>query len=213
MKKTKKILSLIMALSMACTMFVGCGKESKKEAEYEKGTLTETSFSSEFLGLEFNAPEGYAMMTQEMMDQTMEATAELFYEDEDKKVIDYAKLNTVFEMMCQESTTGFPNANIVVEKNKGLDIEKYIEVSKTNLEKTGLDYKSGDLEKDVEFLGQKYNFIQFKVTTQLGDIAQDMYIKRMGDRIVAITISYQQAEPESKDVLMNAFKELESKEE
>lgn len=209
MKNLKRMLCVVLTMMMACSVFAGCGKDSGSKVEYEKGAVTESSFTSDFIGLEFEVPEGYSMLTQEQMDENMKQSTEIIYKDDKDEVIDYAKTKLVYEMMCAEKVMGVPNVNIVVEENKSITEKKYLELSTKQLEQADLGYKFDDPKENTEFKGHKYLMQTVHVSVSGLNLTQDIYVRKIGDRVVTMTITYNADEPEGKETIMNAFKAIE----
>lgn len=64
-------------------------------AKYSKGTLSDNGFESEWMGIRFNAPEGYVVATQEELDNFIsmgQDYVKAVYEENGKKVIDYTEV-------------------------------------------------------------------------------------------------------------------------
>lgn len=211
MKKSKLRVSLVVMILVIATLFTGCNKKESKEKEYEKGTINEDSFESEFLDIKFTVPEGYSLFSQEVMDQYVQFASEIAYKDKDQKVIDYTKAITVFEMMCGESVTNTPNVNIVVENligKKDITVDDYIESSKQQLTSTGFEYTFGDITKDVELAGEKYTVFECVGNYSGQEVLQQLYIRKVADRMMVLTVTYTEDTKEAKDTLLAGFSVL-----
>lgn len=208
MKKVKLRLVVLAVMLVVLAMFTGCSKSSKDSSKgYERGTINGSTYESEFLNIKFTAPEGYNMLTQEDMDPYIQFTSEVIYKDKDKKMIDYAKAVTVYEMMAQEPTIGSPNVNIVVENLKGRDvtIDQYIEACKQQLANTGIEYTFGDIENDVDLAGSKYTLLNCVGKYGDQEIPQQMYIRKVDDRMMLLTVTYSEDDIEARDTLVQGF--------
>lgn len=210
MKKSKLRVSLLMMMLVVVAMFSGCNKKESSKNEYAKGTITDDTFESKFLNLSFKAPEDYSMVPEETLDQYIQFASETIYKDSDQKIIDYAKAVTVYEMMCAENTTNTPNVNIVVENLLGKKIteEEYIEKSKEQLENSGIEYTFGDTTKDVELAGEKYTVLDCVGNYSGQEVLQQMYIRKVDDRMVVLTVTYTEDTAEAKDTLLAGFTAL-----
>ena len=51
---------------MLCGVLVGCSANSAQTAPYEKGTITETEFTSKWMGLKYTLPDDMVMMTEDL---------------------------------------------------------------------------------------------------------------------------------------------------
>ncbi|WP_455716540.1 DcrB-related protein [Anaerosporobacter sp.] len=210
MKKSKLRISLLMVMLVAATIFSGCNKKESSKKEYSKGTVSEDSYESKFLNLSFKAPEGYSMLTEDVLDQYVQFSTDIVYKDTDQKVIDYAKAVTVYEMMCVEDTVNSPNINIVIENLLGKKIteDEYIEKAKEQLQNTGIEYTFGDTTKDVELAGEKYTVLDCVGNYSGQEVLQKMYIRKIDDRMMLLTITYTADTEAGKDTLLAGFSEL-----
>jgi hypothetical protein len=210
MKKSKLRASLLMMMLVVATLFSGCNKKDSNEKEYVKGTVTDDTYESEFLNLSFKAPEDYSMVPEETLDQYLQFASETMYKDADKKMIDYAKAVTVYEMMCAENTTNTPNVNIVVENLSGkkITVDEYIEQSKEQLENSGIEYTFGDTINDVEIAGEKYRELDCVGNYSGQEVLQQMYIRKVNDRMVVLTVTYTDDTAEAKEALLAGFTAL-----
>ena len=66
--KKRKIIGGVLAVLMLCGILVGCSSNSAQTAPYEKGTITETEFTSKWMGLKYTLPNGMVMMTEEYLE-------------------------------------------------------------------------------------------------------------------------------------------------
>ncbi|WP_310603165.1 hypothetical protein [Anaerosporobacter sp.] len=208
MKNLKTKISIIAMMLIIISAFAGCGKKEKEtEIEYQKGTLTETSFESEFLNLKFTVPEGYTMLTQDYMDELAQYSTEIMYEDASQTQLDYAKASTVYEMMCTETTKGSPNVNVAVENlyDNKVSVDEYMEITKTQLEASGIAYTFGDVRKDVELAGEKYSVLDCYGTYSGQELSQQIYLRKIGNRMMALTVTSTDDTAEMRDALLAAF--------
>lgn len=210
MKKSKLRVSLLMMMLVVVAMFSGCNKKDSSKNEYAKGTVSEDAYESKFLNLSFKTPEGYTMVPEETLDQYVQFASDIIYNDEDQKTINYAKAVTVYEMMCAESTTNSPNVNIVVENLLGKKVteEEYIEQSKEQLENSGIEYTFGETTKDVELAGEKYTKLDCVGNYSGQEVLQQLYVRKVDDRMLVLTVTYTEDTEEAKDTLLAGFSAL-----
>ncbi|WP_455716539.1 hypothetical protein [Anaerosporobacter sp.] len=205
MKKSQLRISLLMVMLVAVTMLSGCNKN-----EYVKGTIKENEYESKYLNLSFTAPEGFSLLTEDVLDQYVQFSSDIIYKDKDQTVIDYAKAVAVYEMMCVENATNSANVNIVVENLLGVERteDEYIELAKQQLQSTGIDYTFGGTIKNVELAGEKYTVIDCIGNYYGQELLQQMYVRNIGDRMVVLTVTYTEDTVESKDALLDGFSAL-----
>lgn len=84
------------------------------DSPYEKGTITDTDFQSEWLNLKFTPPETVVMNTEEELQSVMKQGQTTLEESSGVELGDDALSGTVYEMMAS-SISGFPNVSLVVE--------------------------------------------------------------------------------------------------
>ena len=56
--KKRKIIGGVLTVLMLCGVLVGCSANSAQTAPYEKGTITETEFTSKWMGLKYTGRYG-----------------------------------------------------------------------------------------------------------------------------------------------------------
>ena len=55
--KTRKIIGGVLGCLMLCGLLVGCsGNNSNSNSNYQKGTVTESGFTSEWMGIQYTLP-------------------------------------------------------------------------------------------------------------------------------------------------------------
>ena len=84
------------------------------DSPYEKGTITDTDFQSEWLNLKFTPPETVVMNTEEELQSVMKQGQTTLEEASGVELGEDALSGTVYEMMAS-SISGFPNVSLVVE--------------------------------------------------------------------------------------------------
>lgn len=186
-------------------------QEEEASGAYEKGTVDGNNFESAWLGVRYEAPEGFIMASEEELEQLLLTGGELIYEDDAQKFIDYAKLTTVYEMMTylpQANNAGDPNLNLVVEKNNA-SAEEYGEALKAQMD---VMYAQAEVEwKDVTNAAVGgIDCLEYDVSINIEGQAlnQSYYIADKDGRVICFILSYTDAQKENADALMNAFKPL-----
>ena len=106
----KKKLLLIVLLLCSLFLVAACGGDDEQAANpYERGTVSDEGFESEWIGLKWSKPEEMVMMTDEELDTLMEES--LGNTRSRVTVRNYwitAQLTSVYEMMAT-TLTGTPN--------------------------------------------------------------------------------------------------------
>lgn len=208
MKRSKLRASLLLVMLLVVTMLSGCNKKAT-EKEYEKGIIKDDGYESEYLNIKFTTPEGYSMLSEDVLNEYIQFTSEIIYTDKDQTKIDYAKAVNVYEMMCVEEVTNSPNINIVVENLLGrkISVADYIEASKQQLQATGIEYTFGDITEDVELAGEKYTLLECVGNYAGQEVLQEMYIRKVGGRMMILSITYTEDTVEAKDTLVAGLSE------
>ena len=95
----KKLLALLLCFVFICGVFAGCGE---KKAAYKPGDTSGDVFTSEWIGIKFTKTDDYIYATDEELLEMLDASADSYYEDKEtgKQLVDYAKANSVIEMMA-----------------------------------------------------------------------------------------------------------------
>jgi serine/threonine protein kinase len=146
-----------------------------------KGTLTQNTFTSEFLGLSFTAPEGYRMLTRSELDAITDDP------------------NTLFEMMVSAPDDSH-NHIVGIERIEVPNIteERYFEILKTQLADSA-DYTFTVNENLVYVAGQGFS----TMSAVTDDYRQIFYIRRIGDYMAFIILTSQlDIETSSKAIFM-----------
>lgn len=233
MKIAKKLTQLVM---MTCVfmLLTGCGaKEStgvagketstaetevKTEAatepttkaevkkEYAKGILTDSSFESEYIGLRFTLPEGMIMATEEDMDAMIDFGGEVIYKDNASDLLDYAKANSVYEMMAV-SADQTANVIVVVEKLplSNMTVDQYIASVKTQLQETNLGYVIADETTSFTVGGQEFTSLTTEVENSNVKMTQQYVVRKQDNRIIALIFTTAEGVTDIHEQLVSAF--------
>ena len=196
----KKLMSAILLLCLLSVTLTACSS-----VPYTKGTVTETGFESEFIGIRFTTPEGYVLSGEEEVTQQMQQGAEAFDLDED--IADAAKKTTVYEMMAATPLEN-PKVLVMVEKagNSFISVDRYL----NNLEKQladvdGVAYTFADGLETVEVAGQTYKKSSCTVTLNGQTLHQSYIFRKIGDRMVGFITACSEDKLDELDALMRAF--------
>jgi len=220
MSQIKKRTFLIFAvcLLLCVSVFAGCKKtddpnktngDNTPEVTYVKGKVSATGFESEYLNLKFTAPRNFVMATDAELDALIKEGADVAYTDADKKLIDYAMSNTVYEMMVSDPS-GSPNIIVLVEKLllSNLTETQYLDTLKAQIvapfAEMGLQMTFNAV-KTVDVAGETYTVLPAVVP---GQLRQDYYVRKKDDRMVTIIVSYTDATTRQMETLIAAFEPL-----
>jgi hypothetical protein len=206
----KRIIPTVCILCAALILLTGCSASKSGGDAYQKGTLTATSMESEFLNLKFTLPSGYYMASEQDLIDLMDFGAEIVYADKDKKLVDYTKANTVYEMMAS-TQEGLPNVSVIVEKLplSSLTVDQYIEAFKAQL--ADMDMMSVSFSGGAEtgmFAGKSYQKLSAVTTAYDMEMLQEYLVRKIDNRIVCITITYTADTAKEMNTLMAGFSAL-----
>lgn len=180
---------------------------------YEKGTMTDTGFESEWLNLRFVAPEGVAMATQEELDVLMDAGADVVFGDNAETVLAYAETRLVYEMLAKHSS----GANVAIEVelipvlNQNMTEEQYLQILEETTEKANFSYVFDDEVYTCTFVGEEY-VARNAVITYDSDymVYQKMMVRKQENRMILIALTYAENGEEAGEYLLSQFDSYDS---
>ena len=193
----KRLLALM--LVVAAVLMTACGGKT-----YTPGTFTDTGYESEFLGFRYTTPDGCVLATEEELSQLMGMSLDAMGDDISEVQKKYAELTTIYEMMVTDST-GAANVNVVLEKTN-VSFSKYLDAFKEQL--NGLSSMSVTLKGDaeeVDIAGATYTKLAADVETSGFVMYQEYYLRKVGDRMMCITVTFADGFEAEKDAIMNGF--------
>lgn len=213
----KKLICLLLSLLLIMSMLSACslfdpdddndkkdgssgiadqdGEETTDEEEntdgaegYIPGTLTDSSWSSESLGLQFIAPESMVMTTQEELEALMEISTDMYAGSYDEQVINYAKVNTIYEMMAMDLSGN----NVIITAEKlplsNMTTQQYVTALKTNMQNIGFDITFSDTYSS-EICGTEYLAMDGVLSSSGATVQQFYFIRKVEDRMVSIAVT------------------------
>ena len=194
--KTRKIIGGVLGCLMLCGLLVGCSgsNNSSSNSNYKKGTVTESKFTSEWMGIQYTLPNDMTMLSEET-------------------IASGSKDNIQVEM--QAYLTDAPSTKNIgmlaedISKDTSLDENKYIELTKTQMEKAipGITFSE---QGKRTIAGQEFYELPYSYTKDVNGtqttITQTFLCKKIEDRMVCITLTY--PDQETIDHLLSGFSEL-----
>ena len=148
--KTRKIIGGLLGCLMLCGILVGCSgndSNSNPNSNYRKGTVTESKFTSEWMEIQYTLPSDMTMLSEET-------------------IASGSKDNIQVEM--QAYLTDAPSTKNIgmlaedVSKDTSIDENKYIDLTKTQMEKAIPDITFGEQGKrtiaEQEFYELPYSY-------------------------------------------------------
>ena len=194
--KTRKIIGGVLGCLMLCGLLVGCSgsNNSSSNSNYKKGTVTESKFTSEWMGIQYTLPNDMTMLSEET-------------------IASGSKDNIQVEM--QAYLTDAPSTKNIgmlaedISKDTSMDENKYIELTKTQMEKAipGITFSE---QGKRTIAGQEFYELPYSYTKDVDGtqttITQTFLCKKIEDRMVCITLTY--PDQETIDHLLSGFSEL-----
>ena len=194
--KTRKIIGGVLGCLMLCGLLVGCSgsNNSSSNSNYKKGTVTESKFTSEWMGIQYTLPNDMTMLSEET-------------------IASGSKDNIQVEM--QAYLTDAPSTKNIgmlaedISKDTSMDENKYIELTKTQMEKAIPGITFSEHGKRT-IAGQEFYELTYSYTKDVNGtqttITQTFLCKKKEDRMICITLTYTNAD--AIDHLLSGFSEL-----
>lgn len=175
-------------------------------SEFKKGTVSESGWESQWLGMRFTAPEGTRMTSEEILDELMGISEELLAEDLSDAQIEYAELTSVREMMCYDERT---KTNVIVSVDRlplEMSEEAYAQQLALSLSAvSAMKYERAGEDEQVEIAGAVYLRFGYRVETAGQSLHTDYYIRMIDDRVVSVITSYGEDGEELAFTMLNSF--------
>lgn len=166
--KTRKIIGGVLGCLMLCGLLVGCSgsNNSSSNSNYKKGTVTESKFTSEWMGIQYTLPNDMTMLSEET-------------------IASGSKDNIQVEM--QAYLTDAPSTKNIgmlaedISKDTSMDENKYIELTKTQMEKAipGITFSE---QGKRTIAGQEFYELPYSYTKMSMELKQQLrkpfYAKR-----------------------------------
>lgn len=193
----KKIFALMAA--MAVVLMTACGG-----AVYTPGVFTTTGYESEYLGFRFTTPEECVLSTEEELSEMTGVALDALGDDIVEIQKKYAEITTIYELVVTDAS-GAANANIVLEKTD-VSLDTYIEVFKKQIQELTVMTVNflGDAQ-EVEFARAAYTKLSAEVESGGVSMYQDYYMRKAGDRMVCITLTWAEGYDAEIATIKNAF--------
>ena len=177
--------------------------EDTADTPYEKGTITETDYQSEWLNLKFTPPETVVMNTEEELESVMRQGQSTLEESSGMELGEDALSGTVYEMMAS-SVSGFPNVSLVVEDAslENMTVDQYFLAAQQMLDATYSEVT------DAQIGGQDFRVMETSVTINDYEVLQKYCTRKQGGKFVSIILSYTADTQTEADEVLAAFTPL-----
>ena len=175
-----------------CIMVLAVGCSSEGDKALMRGVLTENTFSSEFLGVSFEAPVGWIYATDEEIADMMGMTAELLSDSGlnfSKKALER---QSIYDMSVDDPKTFssvivcYENLSMVLGGTRYTE-EQYLDTLAKQLQVLGMGYQSvGEVYNQnlgtVEFSVMQFDIPEFKTS-------QYYFVRKTGKYMSCIIIT------------------------
>lgn len=153
---------------------------TKENTAYVPGTLTETGYESEWLGLRFTAPEGTSMMLPD------DSTYEMFCQNDEQT----ANIGIIIE----DLPAGFQTvAQYVTQFEEEINSE------------SDISYKVLSDQQEVPLGSYIFRSVSFTATYNGSELYQSYFLRFMGDKVVTVFVTYSDASIDVAGELISAF--------
>lgn len=212
----KKVLIILLALSIAACVFTGCQNQQAEETSALSGgtiirrnsqilgTISDDgSYFNEFLSLGFTLPEGWVFADQAELDMMMGGSIGSTYggdDDDESALIEYSFNSTIYDMMASNPVTAESVVVMFVNTARfsggvGMSEEDYLSALKENLSANeDMPYVIGDTEEKT-IAGTDYMAMEAEIAGK--GVYQSYYIRRVDKYMVCLCFSGARAEPGS----------------
>lgn len=215
----ERIWRVVLPALLLCVILTGCGgntangsgeqqraPEQEEKKEYTPGERTDTEYSSEWAGLRYALSDNMVMATEEELNEMMDLGAEALLDgDSGSKLVDYAKLTTVYEMMAVDLTD---QSNIIICAEKlalsGVTEKQYLEAVQTQMEDvySGYTVTYGDIT-ERELCGMTFSEMSYLVDYGGASLYQTYLVRKLDNRMYGIVLSY--SEETRLEALLEGF--------
>ena len=203
MKKTLKVLLVLVMLCAVTLALVGCGndentnkdntvnnnqnnEDKEQTVEISRGEWKDNKYVNEFAGIEFNLPEGWEKYSDEEIAQLMNIGVETLNEDQ-QKLAELAEQSGVYGMVVNDPSTA-ANIMLMIEKPVlKVTPDYYLSSVKQQLEAVeAMNYEVGETYT-TKIANEDYYALDATVTGY--PISQHYFIKAVDDCFVAIIVT------------------------
>lgn len=185
----KKLAIIIASVLLVTLLLVSCGAKPDDTAPYAPGVLSDTGFSSDWLGFDFTPTEGMEMSDASELGQSIGDEAKYIDEATGEELVDWSKVEVTYEMMATVTETG-GNAVVMTEKvDDGINIKKYVDLIKNEFSSDSEISATYGALSSVDIAGESYARLDYVMSIYEFEVEQTMFIRKVDDRMVSICIT------------------------
>ena len=161
-------------------------QNSKKE--YIKGTIAETVFTSDFLGLSFTLPDGWVFKSNDEI-------ADTFGDENMAEQCEFMAVNAFSNELVYVISEKLPSKNVT--------IEQCVEEIKSGFPDESTTLEPGDTT--VMFQDKEYRKVVFSMNVNDVTVKSDIYVRKEADRVIEIIMQYRADDETNIEPARNAF--------
>lgn len=182
-------------------------KISVSSENFTPGYRTQKEYKNKSLGLKITLNSRMVMATDEEISNMMQVGADIIKDTElGKQIKDISKIDAVYDMIAVNTIN---NSNVMVMAEKlplsAITMPQYIDNLKQQLESVGMTSNYRDVYEQ-ELCGISFSNLTYTMNYSGVELTQTMLLKKVGDRMVAITFSY--SEPEMLEDWLKCFSKI-----
>lgn len=207
MKKTSKILLIVVSLLLVLITLTGCGKNTTNENKTAKETIARgvidenNVYKSEYAGITFTLPEGFKYASDQEIADMMNVGAEILSEGKNDltKVLEQTAL---YDMVAQDATYGTSVMVMFEKATANVSVDYYLKNVKKGLESvTDMGYVVSDDITTETVGGKEYKVLTATIPTY--GLTQKYYTQKKDGYFIDILITYYDSAVDLNTLLAN----------
>lgn len=207
MKKTSKILLIVVSLLLVLITLTGCGKNTTNENKTAKETIARgvidenNVYESEYAGITFALPEGFKYANDQEIADMMNVGAEILSEGKNDltKVLEQTAL---YDMVAQDATYGTSVMVMFEKATANVSVDYYLKNVKKGLESvTDMGYVVSDDITTETVGGKEYKVLTATIPTY--GLTQKYYTQKKDGYFIDILITYYDSAVDLNTLLAN----------
>ena len=207
MKKTSKILLIVVSLLLVLITLTGCGKNTTNENKTAKETIARgvidenNVYKSEYAGINFALPEGFIYASDLEIADMMNVGAEILSEGKNDltKVLEQTAL---YDMVAQDATYGTSVMVMFEKATANVSVDYYLKNVKKGLESvTDMGYVVSDDITTETVGGKEYKVLTATIPTY--GLTQKYYTQKKDGYFIDILITYYDSAVDLNTLLAN----------
>lgn len=207
MKKTSKILLIVVSLLLVLITLTGCGNKTTNENKTAKETIARgvidenNVYKSEYADITFALPEGFKYASDQEIADMMNVGAEILSEGKNDltKVLEQTAL---YDMVAQDATYGTSVMVMFEKATANVSVDYYLKNVKKGLESvTDMGYVVSDDITTETVGGKEYKVLTATIPTY--GLTQKYYTQKKDGYFIDILITYYDSAVDLNTLLAN----------